>query len=189
MYYEMRIKLMEYSFLLYIYWDLPSEKARNKFGSQAGKNPTANQMECIAFSTCAENDTTNQVPCIMFFDVRAVTRLVSFTWQHFTFQRSLKLSQVLKLKNMHEKRFVDHDTSVEDYMESLKNKKTKEKTTKCEIAGNVFEKRKEVQNIEPSDGRIMSLQVYFALFQVLRDIWNNILTFFAYFIVKFLAEF
>ena len=116
-------------------------------------------MERIAFSTCAENDTSNQVPCIMFFDVRAVTRLVSFTWQHFTFQRSLKLSQVLKLKNMNEKRFVDHDTSVEDYMESLKNKNMKEKTTKCEIAGNVFEKRKEVQNIEPSDGRIMSRQV------------------------------
>ena len=32
------------------------------------------------------------------------------------------------LKNMNEKRFVDHDTSVKDYVESLENKNTKEKT-------------------------------------------------------------
>ena len=35
---------------------------------------------------------------------------------------------MLKLKNMNEKRFVDHDTSVEDYVESLENRNTKEKT-------------------------------------------------------------
>ena len=29
---------------------------------------------------------------------------------------------------MNEKKFVDHDTSVEDYMESLENRNTKEKT-------------------------------------------------------------
>ena len=33
------------------------------------KNPTANQMACIAFSTFEVNDTSNQVPRIMFFDV------------------------------------------------------------------------------------------------------------------------
>ena len=32
------------------------------------------------------------------------------------------------LKNMNEKRFVDHDTSVKDYLESHENKNTKEKT-------------------------------------------------------------
>ena len=41
---------------------------------------------------------------------------------------------------MNEKTFVDHDTSVKDYVESLKNRNTKEKTKQCEIAGNVFEK-------------------------------------------------
>ena len=35
---------------------------------------------------------------------------------------------MLKLKNMNEKRFVDHDISVEDYVESLENRNTKEKT-------------------------------------------------------------
>ena len=33
------------------------------------KNPTANQMACIAFSTCEEKDTSNQVPRIMFFNL------------------------------------------------------------------------------------------------------------------------
>ena len=47
---------------------------------------------------------------------------------------------MLKLKNMNEKRFVDHDTAVEDYVESLKNKYERENETRCEIAGNVFEK-------------------------------------------------
>jgi len=32
------------------------------------------------------------------------------------------------MKNMSEKRFVVHDTSVEDYVESLKSKNTKKKT-------------------------------------------------------------
>ena len=36
------------------------------------------------------------------------------------------LSQVLKLKNMNEEWFVDHNTSVEDYVESLENRNTKE---------------------------------------------------------------
>ena len=35
---------------------------------------------------------------------------------------------MLKLKHMKEKRFVDHDTSVEDYVERLENKNAKEKT-------------------------------------------------------------
>ena len=58
-------------FIIYILRSLPTEKAQNKFGSQAGlrRNPTANQMARIAFSMCEENDTSNQVPRIMFFDV------------------------------------------------------------------------------------------------------------------------
>ena len=35
---------------------------------------------------------------------------------------------MLKLKNMKEKTFVDHDTSVENYVENLKSKNLKEKT-------------------------------------------------------------
>ena len=35
---------------------------------------------------------------------------------------------MLKLKNMNGKRFVDYDTSVEDYVESLENRNTKGKT-------------------------------------------------------------
>ena len=35
---------------------------------------------------------------------------------------------MLKLKNMNEKRFVDHDTSVENYVENLESKNLKEKT-------------------------------------------------------------
>ena len=52
---------------------------------------------------------------------------------------------MLKLKNMNEKRFVDHDTAVKDYVKSLKNKYERENETRCEIAGNVFEKWKERQ--------------------------------------------
>ena len=50
-----------------------------------------------------------------------------------------------KLKNMNEKRFVDHDTSVEDYVdpESLKNKNTKEKTKQVVKLLETFQKRKE----------------------------------------------
>ena len=51
---------------------------------------------------------------------------------------------MLKLKNMDEKNFVDHDTSVENYVENLESKNLKEKTKQdFEIAGNVFAKRKE----------------------------------------------
>ena len=46
---------------------------------------------------------------------------------------------MLKFKNINEKRFVDHDTSVEDYVESLENKNTKDET-KQDVN---FEKRKE----------------------------------------------
>lgn len=46
---------------------------------------------------------------------------------------------MLKFKNINEKRFVDHDTSVEDDVESLENKNTKEET-KQDFN---FEKRKE----------------------------------------------
>ena len=35
---------------------------------------------------------------------------------------------MLKLKNMSEKRFVDHDTSVQNYMENPESKNLKEKT-------------------------------------------------------------
>ena len=48
------------------------------------------------------------------------------SWQYFTFFfRNLKLCQVLKLKNMNEKSSVDHDTSVEDYLEIFENKNTR----------------------------------------------------------------
>jgi len=44
---------------------------------------------------------------------------------------------------MGEKRFVAHDTSVEDYVESLKSKTTKEKTKRdVKLHGRIFEKRK-----------------------------------------------
>lgn len=46
---------------------------------------------------------------------------------------------MLKFKNINENRFVDHDTSVEDYVESLENKNTKE-ITRQDVN---FEKRKE----------------------------------------------
>ena len=61
---------------------------------------------------------------------------------HFFFKKS-KLRQVFKLKKMIEKRFVEHDTSVEDYVgKSRKQEHERENDTKCEIAGNVFGKRK-----------------------------------------------
>lgn len=60
-------------------------------------NPTANQTALIAFSTCEENDTPNQMPSITFFDVWAVTRWFSFSWQYYSFLRNLTLSHVFKL--------------------------------------------------------------------------------------------
>ena len=44
---------------------------------------------------------------------------------------------------MSEKRFVARDTSVEDYVESLKSKNKKEDEARCEIGGGIFEKRKQ----------------------------------------------
>ena len=86
---------------------------------------------------------------------------------------------MLKLKNMNEKRFVDHDTSVENYVENLESKNLKEKT-KRDVKLNCWKRfcetkratDQEVQNIEPAElskhpadfirsvtERIMSLQV------------------------------
>ena len=48
-----------------------------------------------------------------------------------------------KLKNMNEKRFVDHDTSVENFVECLENKNTKENTKRDVKLLETFEKRKE----------------------------------------------
>ena len=60
------------------------------------------------------------------------------------------------LKNMNEKRFVDHDTSVEDYVESLENKNTKEKTKRDvklleSFLRNEKNDEREVQNIESAE--------------------------------------
>ena len=79
-----------------------------------------------------------------------MTRLFSISWQYFTFLGNPKLSQLLKLKNMNEKRFVDHDTSVEDYVGIFENKNTRGK-----IAGNALRNEKsderEMQTIEPAE--------------------------------------
>ena len=63
---------------------------------------------------------------------------------------------MLKLKNMNEKRFVDHDTSVEDYVESLENRNTKEKTKRDvklleTFLRNEKNDEREVQDIEPAE--------------------------------------
>ena len=55
---------------------------------------------------------------------------------------------------MKEKRFVDHDTTVEDYVESLENKDTKDKTKRDvklleTFLRNEKSDEREVQNIEP----------------------------------------
>ena len=50
---------------------------------------------------------------------------------------------MLKFKNTNEKRFVDHDTLVEDNVQSRKQEHERENETRFEIAGNVFAKRKE----------------------------------------------
>ena len=57
---------------------------------------------------------------------------------------------------MNEKRFVDHDTSVEDYVESLENKNTTEKTKRNvklleTFLRNEKSDEREVQNIEPAE--------------------------------------
>ena len=69
----------------------------------------------------------------------------------FHFLRNLKLSQVLN-----DKRFVDHDTSVEDYVESFENTNTKEKTKRdVKLLETFFRNEKsderELQNIEPAE--------------------------------------
>ena len=81
--------------------------------------------------------------------------MISISWHYFTFFRNLKFSQVLKLKIMNEKRFVDHDTSVEDYTEIFKNKNTKEKRKRgVKLLETFLRKEKsderEVQNIGPA---------------------------------------
>ena len=63
---------------------------------------------------------------------------------------------MFKLKKMIDKRFVEHDTSVEDYVESPENRNTKEKTIRNVKLLETFlgdEKRDEgeLQNIEPAE--------------------------------------
>ena len=57
---------------------------------------------------------------------------------------------------MNEKRFVYHDTSVEEYVESLENKTTKEKTNRDVKLMEMFLRNekgdeREVQNIQPTE--------------------------------------
>ena len=57
---------------------------------------------------------------------------------------------------MNEKRFVDHDTSVKDYLESHENKNTKEKTKRDvklleTFLRNEKNDEREVQNIESAE--------------------------------------
>ena len=57
---------------------------------------------------------------------------------------------------MIEKRFVEHDTSVEDYVESPENRNTKEKTIRNvklleTFLGNEKRDEGELQNIEPAE--------------------------------------
>lgn len=57
---------------------------------------------------------------------------------------------------MIEKRFVEHDTSVEDYVESPENRNTKEKTKRNvklleTFLGNEKRDEEELQNIEPAE--------------------------------------
>ena len=70
--------------------------------------------------------------------------------------RNLKQWQVSRPKKQIEKRFVDHDTLVEDYVESLKNKNTKEKTERDvklleQILRNEDSHEREVRNIDPAE--------------------------------------
>ena len=63
---------------------------------------------------------------------------------------------MFKLKKMIEKRFVGHDTSVEDYVESPENRNTKEKTIRNvklleTFLGNEKRDEGELQNIEPAE--------------------------------------
>ena len=63
---------------------------------------------------------------------------------------------MFKLKKMIDKRFVEHDTSVEDYVESPENGNTKEKTKRNvklleTFLGNEKRDEGELQNIEPAE--------------------------------------
>ena len=62
----------------------------------------------------------------------------------------------IKLKKMIEKRFVEHDNSVEDYVESPENRNTKAKTIRNvklleTFLGNEKRDEGELQNIEPAE--------------------------------------
>ena len=89
-----------YNPLLYAYWDLPTEKVRNKFGSEAGLR-TRQPIKWRVSLFARARKTIRPIRCRV---------------------------QVSSLEYMNEKRFVDHDTSVEDHLESRENKNTKEKT-------------------------------------------------------------
>ena len=49
----------------------------------------------VSLCTFRENDTSNQVPRIIFFDVWALARWSSFSWQYFTFCSLLLLRRML----------------------------------------------------------------------------------------------
>ena len=112
-------------------------------------------MARIAFSTCEENDTSNQVLRIMFFDVWAVTRWFSFSWQHFTF---LKKSFASVEAYKHERGKVCWSRYFSRGLrgKSWKQECERENETRCEIAGKIFlrnekDDEREVQDIEPAE--------------------------------------
>lgn len=98
---------------------------QNMFSSQAGLRTQQPIKWCVLLFPCV-GKTVSPIRC-----------RISFFW-HGSISLVKETSSFCKCWS--EKRFVDHVTSVEDYLEGCKNKNLKEKTKQD---GNVCQKRKE----------------------------------------------
>ena len=121
-------------FIIYVLRFTDWKSAKYIWFTSWSKDPTANQMALIAFSTCEENDTSNKVLRIMFLDVWAVTvifiQLAAFHFYKEIFRKCWSLKTWTRKGLLLQSRIM------------WKVSKTGIRKT-CEIAGNVFEKRKE----------------------------------------------
>lgn len=123
-----------------LYW-----KVQNKFGSQAGlRTQQPINWQLLLFSCARKMLHLTRCHLSFFFYVSHNKVIFIQLAVYFPFLRNRKLLQVLKSKKHQQEKVSWSCTSVKDYVESLENKNTKEKT-ECEIGGKAFEKQKEWQ--------------------------------------------
>lgn len=160
-----------------VYW-----KVQNKFGSQAGLRTQQPIKWHVLLLSCARKMIhLTRCHSTPFFFMWATTRWFSFSSQYFTFLRNRKLLQVLKLKNINKKRFLDHVLQSRIMWKVLKTRTQKRKRdVKLEekFLRNKKSDKREVQHIERAElnkhlaGFICSVRGNWSLWKMVEENLN-----------------